>query len=64
VDLKFHLPGRLPDLQPTHAHHRQNESGECQVPLVDNELRRLAASRLARELPGPTLRATALVHEA
>jgi RNA polymerase sigma factor (TIGR02999 family) len=34
------------------------------VPLVYHELRRLAASRLARELPGHTLQATALVHEA
>src|SRR5262245_40947174 len=34
------------------------------LPLVYNELRRLAASRLAREKPGQTLDATALVHEA
>ena len=32
--------------------------------LVYNELRRLAAARLARERPGQTLQATALVHEA
>ena len=31
---------------------------------VYDELRRLAASRLSRELPGQTLQATALVHEA
>ena len=34
------------------------------VPLVYDELRRLAASRLSRETPGQTLQATALVHEA
>ena len=34
------------------------------LPLVYEELRRLAAQRLAREAPGQTLDATALVHEA
>jgi RNA polymerase sigma factor (TIGR02999 family) len=34
------------------------------LPLVYEELRRLAAARLARERPGQTLDATALVHEA
>jgi RNA polymerase sigma factor (TIGR02999 family) len=34
------------------------------LPLVYDELRRLAAQRLARENPGQTLQATALVHEA
>jgi RNA polymerase sigma factor (TIGR02999 family) len=34
------------------------------LPLVYGELRRLAASKLAREAPGQTLQATALVHEA
>jgi RNA polymerase sigma factor (TIGR02999 family) len=34
------------------------------LPLVYHELRRLAAARLAREKPGQTLQATALVHEA
>jgi RNA polymerase sigma factor (TIGR02999 family) len=34
------------------------------LPLVYNELRRLAARRLACESPGQTLQATALVHEA
>src|SRR6476659_480049 len=34
------------------------------LPLVYRELRRLAAQRLARESPGQTLQATALVHEA
>jgi RNA polymerase sigma factor (TIGR02999 family) len=34
------------------------------LPLVYDELRRLAAARLARESPGHTLQPTALVHEA
>src|SRR5437868_9889647 len=34
------------------------------LPLVYDELRRLAAARLAAEAPGHTLDATALVHEA
>ena len=34
------------------------------MPLVYDELRRLAAARLATEKPGQTLQATALVHEA
>jgi RNA polymerase sigma factor (TIGR02999 family) len=34
------------------------------LPLVYDELRKLAAHRLARERPGQTLDATALVHEA
>jgi RNA polymerase sigma factor (TIGR02999 family) len=34
------------------------------LPLVYDELRNLAAQRLAREKPGQTLDATALVHEA
>jgi RNA polymerase sigma factor (TIGR02999 family) len=39
-------------------------AAERLLPLVYDELRRLAASRLAREKPGQTLDATALVHEA
>jgi RNA polymerase sigma factor (TIGR02999 family) len=34
------------------------------LPLVYDELRRLAAQRLSQEAPGQTLQATALVHEA
>ena len=33
-------------------------------PLVYDELRRLAGAQMAREMPGQTLDATALVHEA
>jgi RNA polymerase sigma factor (TIGR02999 family) len=40
------------------------EAASQLLPLVYDELRRLAALRLARETPGQTLDATALVHEA
>jgi RNA polymerase sigma factor (TIGR02999 family) len=39
-------------------------AAEQLVPLVYEELRRLAASKLSREMPSQTLQATALVHEA
>jgi RNA polymerase sigma factor (TIGR02999 family) len=40
------------------------QAAEQLLPLVYDELRRLAADKLARESPGHTLDATALVHEA
>ncbi len=47
----------------------QIESGDGQaaeklLPLVYDELRKLAAEKMAHEKPGQTLQATALVHEA
>jgi RNA polymerase sigma factor (TIGR02999 family) len=39
-------------------------AAEQLLPLVYDELRKLAAARMARESPGHTLQATALVHEA
>ncbi|MCP4191746.1 MAG: RNA polymerase subunit sigma [Planctomycetaceae bacterium] len=47
----------------------QIEQGDCSaheqlLPLVYDELRRLAAAKMAQEMPGQTLQATALVHEA
>src|SRR5262245_54251227 len=39
-------------------------AAEQLLPLVYDELRQLAASKLAQEKPGQTLQATALVHEA
>src|SRR5207247_3579803 len=39
-------------------------AAEQLLPLVYDELRKLAAQRLANEKPGQTLQATALVHEA
>lgn len=40
------------------------QASEQLLPLVYDELRKLAAQRLAQEKPGQTLQATALVHEA
>jgi RNA polymerase sigma factor (TIGR02999 family) len=40
------------------------KASERLLPLVYNELRQLAAGRIAREAPGQTLNPTALVHEA
>ena len=37
---------------------------QVSLPLVYDELRKLAAAKLAREKPGQTLQATALVHDA
>jgi len=42
----------------------QSQAAEELLPLVYEELRRLAAARLAQERPGQTLQPTALVHEA
>ena len=41
-----------------------SNAAEQLLPLVYDELRRLAAQRLAQEKPGHTLQPTALVHEA
>ena len=40
------------------------QAAEKLLPLVYDELRKLAAQKLAQEKPGQTLQATALVHEA
>ena len=39
------------------------EAADELLPIVYDELRKLAAAKLAREQPGQTLQATALVHE-
>jgi RNA polymerase sigma factor (TIGR02999 family) len=44
--------------------HGDNKASEKLLPLVYDELRRLAAQKMALERPGQTLQATALVHEA
>ena len=41
-----------------------NSTAEELLPLVYDELRKLAAAKLANEKPGQTLQATALVHDA
>jgi RNA polymerase sigma factor (TIGR02999 family) len=40
------------------------EAGQSVLPLVYEELRRIAGRQLRRERPGHTLEATAIVHEA
>jgi RNA polymerase sigma factor (TIGR02999 family) len=40
------------------------QAAEKLLPLVYDELRKLAAAKMAQEKPGQTLQATALVHEA
>jgi RNA polymerase sigma factor (TIGR02999 family) len=44
--------------------HGDPRAAEQLLPLVYDELRKLAAQKLAHEKPGQTLQATALVHEA
>jgi RNA polymerase sigma factor (TIGR02999 family) len=47
-----------------HIQQGESHAAERLLPLVYEELRKLAAHRLAHEKPGQTLEATALVHEA
>ena len=42
----------------------QPKAAEELLPLIYDELRQLAAVKMAQEAPGPTLQAAALVHEA
>ena len=44
--------------------HDDPSAAEHLLPLIYDELRKLAASKLAQEKPGQTLQATALVHDA
>src|SRR5712692_9989096 len=44
--------------------HGDPDAAEQLLPLVYDELRKLAAQKLVQEKPGQTLEATALVHEA
>jgi len=46
------------------AQQGDDRAAEQLLPLVYDELRRLAAQKLAQEVPGQTLQPTALVHEA
>ncbi|MHC4062168.1 MAG: ECF-type sigma factor [Planctomycetota bacterium] len=48
----------------TAIEHGDVRAAEELLPLVYQELRRLAAQKLSQEVPGQTLQATALVHEA
>jgi RNA polymerase sigma factor (TIGR02999 family) len=57
------MPGEVTQL--LHAVDQGNaKAAEELLPLVYEELRRLAATRMAHQTPGQTLQATALVHEA
>ncbi|HCO93975.1 MAG TPA: RNA polymerase subunit sigma, partial [Phycisphaerales bacterium] len=42
----------------------ETKAADKLLPLVYEELRLLAARKMSQELPGQTLQATALVHEA
>src|SRR6478735_112947 len=44
--------------------HGDAQAADALLPLVYDELRKLAAARMANEAPGHTLQPTALVHEA
>jgi RNA polymerase sigma factor (TIGR02999 family) len=44
--------------------HGEPQAAEQLLPRIYDELRKLAAARIAQERPGQTLQATALVHEA
>src|SRR5215471_19107409 len=46
------------------AQQGDSHASEELLPLVYEELRKLAAAKMAHEQPGQTLQATALVHEA
>lgn len=48
----------------SHIERGDPQAAEKLLPLVYDELRKLAAAKLAQEKPGQTLQATALVHEA
>jgi RNA polymerase sigma factor (TIGR02999 family) len=72
IDSSHPVPGateytnRMPDVTQILSAIEQGEphAAEQLLPLVYDELRKLAAGRLAQEKPGQTLQATALVHEA
>jgi RNA polymerase sigma factor (TIGR02999 family) len=63
---KFGLGIIMPDVTRILADIEQGDpaAAEQLLPLVYEELRKLAAAKMAQENPGQTLQATALVHEA
>src|SRR6266853_3924221 len=60
------MPGLMTDITRILVAIEQGEpqAAEQLLPLVYDELRKLAAQKLAHEKPGQTLQATALVHDA
>jgi len=63
---RFDITGRLSDITRNleSIGHGDPKAAEELLPLVYSELRKLAASKMAREAPNQTLQPTALVHEA
>ena len=57
-------PGENVTLLLAQVREGKREAADQLIPLIYNELRRMAAACLQRERPGHTLQATALVHEA
>ena len=66
IDGRGRYLGRMSDVTEILNQIEQGDpaASEQLLPLVYEELRRLAAAKLASEKPGQTLQATALVHEA
>ena len=64
--LRRRYPGAMSDVTRilSQIEHGDPTAADELLPLVYDELRRLAAAKLAREKPGQTLQATALVHDA
>src|SRR3954452_9852078 len=54
----------VPGTGASSSHQREEDLNPELVPHIYNELRRIAAQKMAREAPGHTLQPTALVHEA
>src|SRR6056297_3530296 len=54
----------LRQIEPGNGQPRNEQMADELLPLVYEELRRLAAAKVSREKPGQSLQATALVHEA
>lgn len=66
VIARFGIFGRMPDVTQILAQieHGDPAAADQLLPLIYAELRKLAAAKLAHEMSGQTLQATALVHEA
>ena len=64
--LETQVPGQMPEISQllTAVQRGDALAADQLLPMVYEELRKLAASKMAQENPGQTLQATALVHEA
>jgi DNA-directed RNA polymerase specialized sigma24 family protein len=63
VEIPFYAPKTVSELL-ANWHAGDDEAFRAAVPLVYDELRRIAHRYLRKERPGHTLQSTALVHEA